>query len=179
LIAKTIYRLKERVEQMDLQYLAKSVCINGSIIFDIGGFNGNTAYELSPFAGPLGKIITFEPHFQQYNGIQERLAKNPPLSNNIIPINRALSSTIGFANFYFGTNPAADQASSLLEPSLETEKHFGTVRSTIVETDTIDAFIARHHIIPDLLKIDVEGAEEQVLRGGEYFLKKTPYANVF
>ena len=157
---------------MDLQYLAQSTCANGSVIFDIGGHNGNTAYELSPYVGTLGKIITFEPHYRLYNSIQERLAKAPPATHNIIPINRALSSSIGFANFYFGTNPDADQASSLLEPSVEMSKHFGTVRSTTVETDTLDAFILRHNITPDLIKIDVEGAEEQVLRGGEYFLKK-------
>ena len=87
--------------------------------------------------------------------IQERLANTPPPNKNIIPINRALSSQIGFANFYFGTNPAADQASSLLAPSEESKKHYGTVHSTTVETDTLDAFILRHNLAPDLIKIDV------------------------
>jgi len=157
---------------MDLQYLAQSTCTNGSVIFDVGGHNGNTAYEIAPYVGDLGKVITFEPHYRLYNVIQERLANTPPPTKNIIPVNRALSSSVGFAQFYFGTNPAADQASSLIAPSEEGKKHYGNVRSTTVETDTLDAFILRHNITPDLIKIDVEGAEEQVLRGGEYFLKK-------
>lgn len=157
---------------MDLRYLAQSICTNGSIIFDVGGHNGNTAYEIAPYVGDLGKIFTFEPHYRLYNVIQERLANTPPPTKNIIPINRALSSAVGFAQFYFGTNPAADQASSLVAPSEEGKKHYGNVLSTTVETDTLDAFILQHNIAPDLIKIDVEGAEEYVIRGGEFFLKK-------
>lgn len=157
---------------MDLQYLAQNTCTNGSIIFDIGGHNGNTAYEIAPFVGSLGRVFTFEPHYHWYHVIQERIAATPPITKNIIPINRALSSTVGFAQFYFGTNPAAAQASSLLAPARDHQHYYGEVRSTTVETDTLDSFTLRHAIAPDLLKIDVEGAEEQVIRGGEFFIKK-------
>jgi FkbM family methyltransferase len=158
---------------MDLQYLAQCTCTNGSVIFDIGGHNGNTAYEIAPYVGSLGKVFTFEPHYHWYNVIQERIATAPPITKNIIPINRALFSSVGFTQFYFGTNPSAEQASSLLAPSTENKKHYGEVRSTTVETDTLDSFTMRHAIAPNLLKIDVEGAEEQVIRGGEFFIKKS------
>lgn len=101
------------------------------------------------------------------------LLQPPPDYNNIIPINRAFSSTVGFTQFYYGTNPEAEQASSLLAPAPENQKFYGEVRSTTVETDTLDSFTLRHAISPDLLKIDVEGAEEQVIRGGEFFIKKS------
>ena len=37
---------------------------------------------------------------------------------------------------------------------------------------TIDDFVQEHNCIPELLKIDVEGAEMSVLLGGEKVLKK-------
>lgn len=45
------------------------------------------------------------------------------------------------------------------------EKHAVTTRHT-----SIDAWIARHHITPDAITIDVEGAELDVLRGASWTL---------
>jgi hypothetical protein len=42
-----------------------------------------------------------------------------------------------------------------------------TVETREIETETLDRICGNHDVWPDLLKLDVEGAELDVLRGGE------------
>src|SRR5262249_5275188 len=48
-----------------------------------------------------------------------------------------------------------------------------TVQSSTVASVSLDAYVSEHGVTPDLIKIDVEGAELQVIRGARQLLANT------
>ena len=82
--------------------------------------------------------------------------------------NIAFSDQQGERTFYFyGRNSETAELSSLYRRSAAVEQEFDLHPSSIqVNTDTLDAFCAEHNVQQiDFLKIDVEGAELDVLQG--------------
>ncbi|MBK9748203.1 MAG: FkbM family methyltransferase [Chloroflexi bacterium] len=83
----------------------------------------------------------------------------------------ALGAAVGTASFHLGPDQQSDIS------SLNVEHHAGNVH---VQLETIDHLIASGVTPPTLLKIDVEGWEEPVLRGAAALLDATPpHAIVF
>ena len=82
------------------------------------------------------------------------------LENNVFAFNCALGAKEGKLNFTAGMDTmnhiATDSDKNLVE----------------VEVNTIDR-VLKSHKVPSLLKIDVEGFESEVLRGGKISLSKS------
>lgn len=131
---------------------------------DIGANIGFYAILFLNISGPDGSVDAFEP-LESNRG---KLISNMKLNNiddiTIYPIGCSDKSTVGtlwVPNSNMGEASLARKSSST-EPSYSTE----------VELEPLDEiYPKRDGTIPDVLKIDVEGAELQVLRGGEKFLK--------
>ena len=121
----------------------------GDVVFDIGGYVGDTALFFSELVGENGLVYTFEPS----PGNGEKIKKNIDHfgRKNIRLIPMALSDSIGEQTF-------SEMASS------------GAMFSDsgiTVQTTTIDQFVLENRIKKvSVIKMDVEGAEDAVLRGG-------------
>ena len=132
-------------------WLAANV-VAGSVVYDIGAHAGFFTLLSSALAGPAGSVRAFEPRVENI----ERLAANLRANDvrNARVVEAAASDCEAEAAFI------ADDCT--LEGRLGDS---GDARSVRVATTTIDACVARGMPLPDVMKIDVEGAEGAVIRG--------------
>jgi FkbM family methyltransferase len=128
----------------------------GDCFVDVGANVGFYSLVAARRVGPGGRVIAFEPN----PATCARLRANIDLNGfaNVSVVETALSDRSGQAGFFADTHGNSG-ASSLLGRGLE------TIESTVL-TETWDGFEERTAPPPPtLVKIDVEGAEVQVLRG--------------
>jgi len=152
-------RLTDRRELSTLRSLIRP----GMVIADIGANVGFYALEMARAVGPAGRILAFEPDPITFRLLQERV--NHGSEKNIETYQVALSDTSGRALLYCS---AYNRADNRLSPS-HTESH---VEACEVDVRRLDEFLSRRDIRLDGLKIDVQGNEEQVLRGAEAILQR-------
>lgn len=128
-----------------------SVLKEGDIFVDVGANIGYFSLLASSIVGDNGKVYSFEPLY--YNNLRDNLKINGTDNVKVYPL--ALSDQPGEARIF---KSASDNRgmSSFREITNSVE--------TIVKTDTLDNIIG-HDTCPDLIKIDVEGAEYKALIG--------------
>ncbi len=128
-----------------------------STVFDIGGNVGFYTLLASKRVGPDGKVFVFEPLPRNLIYLRKHLQLNN--INNVIVIEAALSDKNGFA--FFGAGPHGEMA------------HIASSGQLQVETWTLDHLLELGQIqLPDCIKMDIEGAEFDALRGAKSLLSK-------
>jgi len=136
----------------------------GDTCFDIGANIGQTTEIMAPLVGPTGRCYSFECHPVHYTRLAF-LASRPEFEN-VRPYCCALSDQLGHILLYTGSDPGATQASTII-PELGNHRRLGASIARIkVETNTIDQICKTHNLSPQVIKIDVEGAEPFVIAGG-------------
>lgn len=161
-----VYRVTEAfyhlpIDKYDLQTtgLIREHLKKNSNCIDIGANLGHILMEITR-AAPKGKHFAFEPIPDLYTALKNRFSKNTTV------LNYALSSKKGTATFnYYPSRPAV---SGFREREIIND-HQPTLLS--VQMERLDDIIPRSINI-DLIKIDVEGAELQVLEGATDLLKR-------
>lgn len=135
----------------------------GGIALDIGANVGCYSLLFGQWAGPTGKVFSFEPAPGTFTDLCRHIELNN-LGATVMPIQAALSDTCATASFLALDN----QGMSRLAAQDEAQSQ---VQVVDVPTVTVDEFCARENILPDLIKIDVEGFEMAVLRGARATIK--------
>jgi FkbM family methyltransferase len=127
---------------------------SGQTVFDLGANNGIHSLLFSKLAGNAGKVYAFEP---LPDNIQE-IRKNCSLNgiSNIEIIDAAVGSHNGSVEFYLG---------GLSKEGSIVTKASATGKTIEVKLMTLETFITTHAIMPDFIKIDIEGAESDALQG--------------
>lgn len=129
-----------------------------SIIIDVGANIGQFSNAVKTWY-PKSEIHSFEPDPEVY-----QILKNNLKSSDYTLHNLALSDTKGSLKFYRSEG-------SLVSSIVKTSESQECIE---VEAVTADSFLSDIHKI-DLFKIDVEGAEINVLKGAHSTLKKSKY----
>lgn len=147
-----------------MQLLQKCVAIIGkqSTVFDIGAHIGLFSMMLSKLANQT-TIHAFEPIPSSYETLVKHLALNH--LNRITPWNVGLSDKSGEMIFYF-------DAASSTNASLRNVSNSSAAIQLKADVTTMDAFTSLHHVYPDIIKCDVEGAELFVFKGAIHILAK-------
>lgn len=133
----------------------------GDVVWDVGANVGFYTNLFLDWVGEKGKVIAFEPMPATFLA----LSKSVGACTNIILIQKALSENAGVS--YFSAKKENDVTAHLVE-----KENDETLK---VEVTTADLIIKNDSTLqPNVIKIDVEGFEEDVLRGGmKTFSNKT------
>jgi FkbM family methyltransferase len=136
----------------------------GAVFFDIGANAGYFTLLGAKLAGASGTVVAFEPTPHQAHSVRAQAAIN---QLDCVRVEQAaLSNQAGEAEFTVEKNGANShfQATPLQHASHDPAQ---TIR---VKTRTLDDFVAASGLTPNVLKIDVEGAEMLVLDGASHVL---------
>jgi FkbM family methyltransferase len=146
-------------ESMELDIFERLVC-DCSVMFDLGANIGMYSVIGCRTAGQL-RSYAFEP-VAENQAILRRNAERNGVAERILLQPVAVSSGSGRARIHIGYSGNH----SLVNPQ------GGDSRE--IETVSLDDFIASHGIVPDVMKIDVEGNESAVIDGATALLSSTP-----
>jgi FkbM family methyltransferase len=140
----------------------------GNCVMDIGANQGTYAYSLLKAVGNQGVVYSFEPN----PVIAKQLRKNLKQSNAIIE-NLAVSNTNEDKVFYRHTKGCGPTSSLEFFDVLDKA---GELEETIVKCVTLDSYCRSRNLLPNLIKIDVEGHEFNVIKGAESVIRSyRPY----
>src|SRR5579863_2382789 len=156
-----------RVDPPLLQ-LAAEVVRHGDTVWDIGANLGLFSFAAAVMAGSEGRVLAVEPDTDLVGLLRRSAAAaagHAPVE--ILPV--AISDDLSVARFHIARRNRATSHLAGFGSAMA-----GGVRSTrLVPTVTLDWLAARFPA-PDVLKIDVEGAELSALAGGGQVLADSP-----
>jgi FkbM family methyltransferase len=132
----------------------------GVTVLDIGANVGAYTLMFATWVGDQGKVFAFEPAPDARAGLRTHVTMNG-FDGRVTIVESAVAASMGSARF--ALHPSGG-ASSLATNSL------GDVPHIDVATETIDNFCRTRALLPAVIKIDVEGAELDVLKGGRQAL---------
>lgn len=134
----------------------------GDTVLDCGGCWGDTALLFAYQAGPKGRVYTFEFMPDNISILMANMEMNPILRDRINLVQHPLWSTSGVDIAISGTGPGA-------------KIDMGKAGSEALRCKTIaiDDYVERNSISKvDFIKMDIEGAELESLRGAERTLRR-------
>lgn len=134
--------------------------IDAGVFIDIGAHIGKYTVPIAKKLGNKGKVVAIEPDPDNFRALLQNIAVNNLY--NVIPIQAACSSDNGETLLY--KHPCDPSGNSIVHKSR---------RSIVVQTKTLDTIVKELGVTDvRLIKIDVEGAELDVLKGARNTLSK-------
>lgn len=128
------------------------------VVYDLGAHQGFLTALAGKHVGKAGKVYAFEPFPYNFNFLRDNIQLNKP--DNITLFQAAVSDKPGMLEF---SNSIHDTANTYLKQSPEFKDNL-----LQVEAVSLDNLIETKKILPpDFIKIDVEGAELDVLHGAQ------------
>jgi FkbM family methyltransferase len=175
-LIKLKYRANKYKTRNDIGEIAyiESKLKAGQTVLDIGAHKAGYLYLMLKKVGTGGKVYAFEPQSRLYNYITKLKA----LFNwgNVTVEHLALSDENGSVTLFV---PAAKgkftSPGATIAP--KEQKEYGIKEE--VKAETLDSYCTRHNIVPNFMKIDVEGNELRVFKGGIQMLTTHKPAMIF
>lgn len=158
-----------RLSRVDplLVALACDLVKPGDIVWDVGANLGLFSFVAARLAGPGGSIVAFEPDAWLVETLQRSQRLQPATSASVVVRHAAVASASGSRQFNIArraraSNHLAEYGSS----------QAGGIRETVtVQAVTLDSCLESSPA-PSVLKIDIEGAEVEALRGASRVLSQ-------
>ena len=149
------------------QSLVQKLVSSGMTVFDVGAHIGSYSILLSNLVGNIGKVYSFEPTPSTFKKLKHNLdayncrnvyafqkvvfSENKPMEINMFPDEYSSWNSLG--------------KPQMVDPKTLTN-YVPLVTLATVEAVTLDLFCQKNNIKNiDFLKVDVEGAESDVLKG--------------
>ena len=140
--------------------IMRDIVKEGMTVVDIGANIGYYSLILSDLVGKKGKVISIEPEPENFRLLLKNINANN--KSNINSVKRALSDKDGAIDFFISEEHKGDHRSY----------DSGDKRKKIkVKSICLDAFLGSK-IKPDIIKMDIQGAEYSAIKGMENTLKK-------
>ena len=147
-------------------YSVTSCCHNeiksGMTIFDVGANIGYISFIAAKICDNNGHVIAFEPGVESLELMKKSLELNP--YKNIEIINKAVAEKTKKGKLFL--SPDANVDNKINDDGVEKRQYED------IEITSIDDFISMKNVVPDFVKIDVQGAEFLVFNGMEKLLQK-------
>ncbi len=141
----------------------RSLIRPGGIVFDVGAHVGYHTLRFARLVGPTGRVVAFEPHPGNFRLLRRNVERRDLSWVTLVPA--AVSDAAGRRPFH---QTALSMGGSLWP----LKEHSGRIEVT---QTSLDGFAAETGIErADLIKIDVEGAEPEVLEGMRGLAARSP-----
>lgn len=136
----------------------------GNIFYDIGSYIGGLTIPAAYLTGPYGLVIAFEPYKPTLERLEKTLIKNN--LNNVLTLEYALGADNNEAQLHLSDNPSTHTIVRASTENFFLGTHEQTEAYCQVQIESLDNLIDTFGLPqPDFIKIDVEGAEVNVLNG--------------
>lgn len=174
-LLKPISRLRDRFQKLTgaTGYEARferamlSTIRPGDVVWDVGANVGLYTQKFAQLVGPAGRVVAIEPSPGSFAALSKRCASD----ENCILLDLALSDEDGAADLALNDDPTG-VTHSLSSPS--------SGNSISVETRKGDSLIEQAVApVPNIIKIDVEGFEEEAITGLSHTLRDERCRGVF
>ena len=135
---------------------------SGDIVYDIGAHIGTYTLIALRKSEPQGQVVAYEPHNITRNYLIQHLEWNAGRERTIVR-EVCCGAAIGITDFYYLQDEPEGMNSLVPVEGFEKKQ---------VQVTTVDAEVTNLGLIPSIIKIDVEGAEWDVLKGAELTLRQ-------
>lgn len=136
--------------EFEKQQVLPSLIKPGDVVYDIGAHVGYFTIICAKLVGPAGQVVAFEPFPENYDYVLRHVALNR--LTNVVPVAAGVGAKDGVVTFEVGTHSATGKKS---------QGGSGSLRFKIVN---LVEFIREEGLrSPNLIKMDIEGAEEEVI----------------
>lgn len=139
-------------------------CRDKSVVFDIGAHIGLYSLPASQVIGSNGRVYAFEPSQANCQYLQKHIVYNGCKNIVIEPVLVGKESKDAVS---FQENPKADAMNAII-----VQKNPGLYRNVQRRQIALDDFCYGGQIFPQVMKIDVEGAEVQAIEGARRLLRE-------
>lgn len=150
---------QENLWEPPVQLALRDLCKPGDVVFDVGANFAGLTTVMSRMVGPRGVVCAFEASPR----IVDKTQRNLVLSgcHNVQLFHQAVYHTSGqTVKIYLGSH---------LNDSIYSEHGQGSAYT--VKTLALDDFVGHTQLLPNLVKMDIEGAEFDALKGFEATLQ--------
>ena len=156
-------RLWRGEHEPTLQGALRAAVFPGTVVYDVGAHAGSIALGVARLVGPNGRVVAFEADPQNVENLRENRDRNHLTETLRIVFSAIWSCSSNSISFRRGGEKRSHGGVEMdgQHPVL------GSGELIDVPAVTLDDFVANGGPIPQLVKIDVEGGEFDILRGGE------------
>jgi FkbM family methyltransferase len=151
--------------ERDIMSSFKRLIHEGDTVIEVGGHIGYVSLYFAELVGHSGRVFVFEPGANNLPYTRRNLLSAP----NVVLTPKAVSNTAGQMPFYLedmsGQNNSLVKDFWVFDSVAKSAFLQGQYHEDLVEVVTIDQFAAEKSLAPSFLKVDVEGAEFDVLQG--------------
>jgi FkbM family methyltransferase len=162
-LGRELYRAQFLPLKSSPNYIISTILEKGDHYIDIGAEEGHMMALASVAVGKRGRVFAFEPRQSAVDLLKVMISDYE--LNNVTLYQNLLGTTNGEVEMF--ENSDHPSSSSLYS-------EWGGGHSRTYTMTTLDSWAERNQVHrTDLIKMDVEGAEMQVLEGGKRFLKET------
>jgi FkbM family methyltransferase len=155
--------------EKQVQLMLSKLLKPGDCFFDVGAHIGFYSLIAARLIGGGGQVIAFEPDPHNATILRENVARNG--FSNIEVVSAAVWKCDGVLHFQRGGDFCGGK-SSRRGAVIEANGRSDQGETISVSAITLDSYVV-HCKPPSLIKIDVEGAESEVLKGAGRILAKT------
>ena len=153
-----IYFYGEHDERYEIKLLQK-IIQSGDICYDIGANIGFYSLYFDTLSKQKGKTICFEPASTAYEYLQANIKLNNR-NSTVTEYKIGVGKDSKKERIYYPTHGTAAGTASI-----KYQNH--DFKSEVITIDSIDSLMDKLNIpVPDFVKIDVEGYQQEVLEGG-------------
>ena len=157
------FGLKSHPSEIALSKFMVSQLGYGDVVIDIGAHFGYYTLLASKLVGPQGQVVAVEASPETFR----ILALNAGHMTNVAAKNLAISETPGGQISFFVYPVYYSELNTLNPDQYQSSAWFKKVKAKKVEvsTTTLSRLVQEQSRPPKLIKIDVEGAEDRVIKG--------------